>query len=307
MRKVVLIPMVIGLILSSILLQKLFKPVNVEKRMFQFYLPWDDCEHSVTSMSGSLHKPAGSLGHIYAGEDGHLYVNRERIKFLGVNICGGACFPDKDEAEKIAGRLAKFGVNGVRFHHMDASGEAFNIFEKITGGTRRFSKDALDRLDYFISKLKENGIYVDLNLLVSRRFTSADGLPREVETVDWKDQQVLGFFINEFEELEKEYARQLLTHLNTYTGMTYAEDPAVAFVEIVNEQGLIHSWLGGVVDTLPNVFKNRLQEKWNAYLGSKYVSDEEFRKAWGVETGPGAQAEVLRNGCFEHWDEAPHV
>ncbi len=287
------------MIVSLAFLQNLFKPVTVEKRMFPFYLPWDDGEQTATSISSRLNKPAGSLEHVYVGEDGHLYVNGERIKFLGVNICGGACFPEKDEAGKIAGRLAKYGVNVVRFHHMDASWEAFNIFDKAAGGTRRLNKDALDRLDYFISKLKENGIYVNLNLLVSRRFTSADGLPREVETVDWKDQQVLGFFIDKVEELEKEYARQLLTHLNPYTGMTYAEDPVVAFVEIVNEQGLMHSWLGGVVDRLPQVFKKRLQEKWNAYLGSKYLSDEEFRKAWGVETGPGAQAEVLRNGCFE--------
>ncbi|MGB9718631.1 MAG: carbohydrate binding domain-containing protein [Thermoproteota archaeon] len=300
MRKTFLILLTVGLIASLALLQSIFKPVTLEERVFPFHLPWNDGEQTVISMSSRLHKPAGSLGHVYVGEDGHLYVNGGRVKFLGVNICGGACFPEKDEAGRIAGRLAKFGVNVVRFHHMDASWEAFNIFDKTTGGTRRLNKDALDRLDYFISKLKENGIYVDLNLLVSRRFTSADGLPREVETVDWKDQQALGFFIDEFEELEKEYARQLLTHLNTYTGMTYAEDPAVAFVEIVNEQGLIHSWLGGVVDRLPNVFKNRLQEKWNAYLGSKYLSDKEFREAWGVETGPGAQAEVLRNGCFEN-------
>ncbi len=299
MKKAVLILMAVGSIMSLALLQNLFKPVTLEKRVFPFYLPWDDSEQTAISMSSRLHKPAGSLGHVYVGEDGHLYVNGERVKFLGVNICGGACFPEKDEAEKIASRLAKFGVNVARFHHMDASWEAFNIFDKTTGGTRRLNKDALDRLDYFISKLKENGIYVDLNLLVSRRFTYADGLPREVETVDWKDQQVLGFFTDEVKELEKEYARQLLTHLNPYTGMTYAEDPAVAFVEIVNEQGLIHSWLGGVVDRLPQVFRNRLREKWNAYLGSKYVSDEEFRKAWGGETSPWAQAEVLRNGCFE--------
>ncbi|MBO3841735.1 MAG: carbohydrate binding domain-containing protein [Candidatus Brockarchaeota archaeon] len=299
MKKPLLILMAVGLIVSLALLQNLFKPVTLERRVFPFYLPWDDSEQTAISMSSRLHKPAGSLGHVYVGEDGHLYVNGGKVKFLGVNICGGACFPEKDEAEKIAGRLAKFGVNVVRFHHMDANWEAFNIFDKTTGGTRRLNKDALDRLDYFISKLKENGIYVDLNLLVSRRFTAADGLPREVETVGWKDQQVLGFFTDEVKDLEKEYARQLLTHLNPYTGMTYAEDPAVAFVEIVNEQGLIHSWLGGVFDRLPQVFRNRLQEKWNAHLGSKYVSDEEFKKAWGVETSPWAQAEVLRNGCFE--------
>ncbi|MEM2089233.1 MAG: hypothetical protein QXF52_11315, partial [Thermoproteota archaeon] len=278
MKKTVLIMLGMSITILLIVLLVVFQPVMVEDRVFPFYLPWDDCEETVVSMGSRLRKPAGSLGHVYVGGDGHLYVDGERIKFLGVNICGGAAFPEKDEAEKISARLAKFGVNTVRFHHMEAGWESFNIFDKASGGTRFLSRDALDRLDYFISKLKENGIYVDLNLLVSRRFISADGLPREVESVDWKDQQVLGFFMDEVEELEKEYARQLLTHLNPYTGMTYVEDPAIAFIEIVNEQGLLHSWLGGVIDRLPEVFRNRLQEKWNSYLASKYSSDEEFRQ-----------------------------
>ena len=272
---------------------------KAEKGVFPFYLPWDDCEETALSLSKRLAKPAGILGYVDVGEDGHLYVGGERIRFLGVNICEGAAFPEKEEAEGIAGRLAKFGVDVVRFHHMDAGWGSFNIFDRSTGGTRRLSKNALDRLDYFISKLKENGIYVDLNLLVSRRFTAADGLPREIESVDWKDQQALGFFMEEVEELEKEYARQLLTHLNPYTGMTYAEDPAVAFVEIVNEQGLIQSWLGGTIDRLPQVFKDKLKEKWNLYLASKYVSDEEFRRTWGARVEPEQQPELLKNGCFE--------
>ncbi|MEM1557240.1 MAG: hypothetical protein QXG12_01395, partial [Thermoproteota archaeon] len=156
-------------------------------KMIQFYLPWDDGENTVVSLSSMLDKPAGRLGHVYIGDDGHLYVNESRIKFLGVNICGGASFPEKKDAEKIASRLAKFGVNIVRFHHMDADWESFNIFDRSFKDTRHLNEKALDRLDYFIAKLKENGVYVDLNLLVSRRFTSSDGLPREIDSVDWKD------------------------------------------------------------------------------------------------------------------------
>jgi hypothetical protein len=309
MKKTGLIIFAASIIILLILLLAVFQPVTVENRMFPFYLPWDDCEETIVSVSSRLRKPSGSLGHVYVGGDGHLYIDGERIKFLGINICGGAAFPEKDEAEKISARLAKFGVNAVRFHHMDASWESFNIFDKVSGGTRLLSRNALDKLDYFISKLKENGIYVDLNLLVSRRFTSADGLPREVESVDWKDQQILGFFIDEVEALEKEYAAQLLTHLNPYTGMTYCEDPAIAFIEIVNEQGLLHSWLGGVIDRLPEIFKEGLRAKWNSYLLSKYGSDEAFFKAWGA-AGFVNHTEVLRNGCFEngleYWNVEVH-
>jgi len=166
-----------------------------EGRLFAFVLPWDDGEETVTSLSGRLDKPAGKFGYVNAGEDGHLYVGGRRIRFLGVNIVGRAAFPEKEDAEKVAARLAKFGINIVRFHHMDASWETFNIFDKTFGDTRHINQEALDRLDYFISKLKEKGIYVDLNLLVGRLFKSADGLPDEIELVDWKDQQVLGFLL----------------------------------------------------------------------------------------------------------------
>ncbi len=63
---------------------------------------------------------------------------------------------------------------------------------------------------------------------------------------------------------------------------TYAEEPSVAIVEIVNEQGLLQGWLGGVLDKLPPIFKNRLRYKWNNYLLGKYGSTENLEKAWGV-------------------------
>lgn len=264
-------------------------------KLFAFYLPWDDSSKTVISLARE--KPA--IGRVYVGEDGHLYVNGSRIRFLGVNIVGSAAFPSKEDAEKIAGRLAKFGVNIVRFHHMDASWASPNIFNESAGGTRQLDRAALERLDYFISKLKENGIYVNLNLLVSRRFTSADGLPREIDSVDWKDQQVLGFFDDEVLELEKEYARQLLTHWNPYLGSTYAEDPVVAMVEIVNEQGLLHAWLGGVVDRLPDVFLARLREKWNAFLAEKYGSTESLLDSWRPPEDIYGE-EMLSNGDFRN-------
>lgn len=39
-------------------------------------------------------------------------------------------------------------------------------------------------------------------------------------------------------ELQKDYARQLLTHRNPYTGLEYRNDPAIVIVEINNENAL---------------------------------------------------------------------
>ena len=50
------------------------------------------------------------------------------------------------------------------------------------------------------------------------------------------------------------WTRQLLTHRNAYTGLTYAEDPVVAFIEIANEDSLFGTMLNdGGLNYLPEV------------------------------------------------------
>jgi hypothetical protein len=249
-------------------------------RLFPFVLPWDDSSPSATALSLWFPKPAGGFGHIRVGPDGHLYAGTKRMQFFGVNLAFGACLPDKRDAEKIAARMAKFGINIVRFHEMDMDPFPDGLGTRNGPSTCDFDSEALDRLDYFIAQLKRNGIYVNLNLLVGRQFSSADGLPVEIEQLKWKERHVVGFFYEPILNLELDYARKLLTHYNPYTGMTYTEDPALAFVEINNENGLIYAWLEGTLDHLPQVFLQNLQQQWNEWLKKRYGTTEALRQAW---------------------------
>src|SRR5437867_11392286 len=63
-------------------------------------------------------KPAGQLGPITV-RDGHFFSGQNRIRFWGVNIAFGGNFPTHEQADKLAARLSSFGINAVRFHHMD--------------------------------------------------------------------------------------------------------------------------------------------------------------------------------------------
>src|SRR5262249_43918185 len=193
---------------------------------------------------------------------------------------------------------AKFGINVVRFHHMDMQTFPSGIRVRGAEGTGDFDPTALDRLDYFIAQLKRHGIYANLNLLGSRPFNKGDGLPAEIEQIaEWKARQVVGFFYEPALKPQQDYARKLLTHRNAYTKLTYAEDPAVAFVEINNENGLIHAWLGRQVDRLPDVFLRDLQRQWNAWLKKRHGTTTRLRRAWGVkDEAPGA--EMLANTDF---------
>jgi hypothetical protein len=268
--------------------------------MFPFVLPWDDDSPSIVDLSGWLHKPAGKFGHLRAAADGHLYAGTERIRLFGVDLEAAANFPRKEDAEKIAPRMAKFGINIVRFHIMDMLRFPRGIFDPNRPDTRHLEPEALDRLDYFTAQLKRHGIYIKLCLLNYRPFNAADGLPKEIERLSGtahQDRHVVGFFDAAMLELQKEYARQLLTHRNPYMNATYAEDPAVALVEINNENGLIHAWLWGKVDELPEVFQSDLKGQWNDWLRRRYRTTEGLRAAWGGKDEPPG-AERLTNADF---------
>jgi hypothetical protein len=268
--------------------------------MFPFVLPWDDSTPSIVDLSGWLDKPAGRLGHLRAGADGHIYAGAKRIRLFGVDLQCEANFPRKEDAEKIAPRMAKFGINIVRFHIMDLSRYPQGILDPHTKDTRHLAPEALDRLDYFTAQLKRHGIYTKLCLLNYRPFNAADGLPKEIERLHgtaYQDRHIVGFFSAAMLELQKEYARQLLAHRNPYLQATYAEDPAVALVEINNENGLLHSWLWGKVDELPDVFLADLKGQWNRWLQKRYGTSERLQAAWGGKDEPPGK-ELLANADF---------
>jgi hypothetical protein len=162
-----------------------------------------------------------------------------------VNLTAGACFPRKGDAAAYAAFLARFGINTVRFHFLDSNwGPERSLFNYELDNTREFNPEQLDLLDYFIYELKKAGIYSNINLNVGRTFREGDGVV---------DHDLLGFakavtlFDDRMIELQKEYAKQLLTHVNPYTGNAYINEPAVAFVEIVNENSLVEFWYRGML------------------------------------------------------------
>lgn len=239
----------------------------------------------------------GGGDRVVAGQDGHTYVARSRVRFWGGNVTFGDNFPDKARADAIARRMASLGINLLRFHHMDTRFAPEGIWSG-SGPDRELDPERLDRLDYFISRLSKAGIYADVNLLVGRPFKSGPDLDPAIEGIkDWKVRAVLGFFDRQCLELQKDYARKLLSRRNAYTGLSYAEDPAIAFVEINNENGLVQAYLQGVVDDLPDRYRAELGKLWNDFLTRAYPSDEALASAWGARSEAPGQS-LLKDGEF---------
>lgn len=200
---------------------------------------------SAIDVSFLLDPPAGKDGFIHVKEGRLVTGAGKRFRIWGVNVtgwtAGSAIMPPKEEAGLWAAALARHGVNCVRFHFLDRTTQQRpqGLIDGARNDTRHFDPVQLDRLDYFIYELKKRGIYSNLNLNVGRTYKEGDGVP---------DFDLIGVakaftYIGErLLELQREYAAQLLTHYNPYTKSEYRNEPAVAIVEIVNENSLIEFW-----------------------------------------------------------------
>lgn len=261
-------------------------------QMADWSMSWDQGSPGTVSAADLLDRPAGRLGPVVC-RDGHFYTGDRRIRFWGVNICFSGCFPTHEQADAVADRLAAFGVNCVRFHHMDMAPFPRGIFADNT--LERLSPEALDRLDYFIAALKKRGIYANLNLHVSRwysrarKWPAADQLPEFDKMVD--------LFHPELIAVQKQYARDLLTHVNAYTRVAYAAEPAVAMVEINNENTLF-LWGGeSNLEKLPEPYAAMFTGLWNKWLADKYGSRAKLAAAWNAgQTARGPN--LLRDSAW---------
>src|SRR5207249_4479233 len=111
----------------------------------------------------------------------------------------------------------------VRLHHMDFFPFPDGIWADAKLET--LSLQAMDRLDYFVAALKKQGIYSDLNLHVSRRWSKAHDWPNADKLPGFD--KMLDLFHPDLIAAQKQYARDLLTHVNAYTKTRYADEPAI--------------------------------------------------------------------------------
>jgi hypothetical protein len=217
-----------------------------------------------------LEPPAGKHGFVKV-KDGHFYFeDGTRARFWGTNLCFGACFPEHKDAEIMANRIAYFGFNAVRLHHMDMLLEPDGIFES----RGKLSPRQLDRLDYLVFQLKQHGIYVDINTLVSRFFKESEGVI-DADKLGMAAKPV-SLFDAKLIELQKQYDKDLLTHLNPYTKLRYCDDPAVCLVEITNENTLAEL----NPSFLPQYYQDEMNNLFNKWLTDKYGSLERAQNLW---------------------------
>jgi hypothetical protein len=261
--------------------------------MEPFTIDWRQNSDSLVNLSFLLDAPAGKEGFVRA-KDGHLVLpNGKRFRIWGVNFTAASCFPSKQDAPVVAAHLARFGINCVRFHFLDSSWAA-SVFVKGREDTRALDPQQLDRLDYFVAELKKRGIYTNLNLNVGRNYREGDGV-KDCEYLGLA--KVVNYFDEHIQALHREYAAQLLTHYNFYTQSEYRHEPAVAIVELVNENSIVEAWFSdrlsgknttkhpGTWTDITAWYADQLTRKYNDWLRQRLSSTElkALRRTAGVK------------------------
>ena len=227
-------------------------------------------DSSSLDLSFLLDAPAGKHGFVRI-RDGHLVRgDGARLRLWGVHLTdwsrGSVLLPPKEDVPLWASTLARYGINCVRLHFIDLDAPR----GLIAAGTdsRSFDPQQLDRLDFLVAELKKRGIYVDLNLNVGRSYRAADSVP-DFERIRWAKGMTL--YDPRLIALQKEYARKILTHVNPYTGLAYRDEPAVAIVEILNENAV---WVGF---TAPPFYDAQLTTLYNEWLARNLSATERAR------------------------------
>jgi len=245
---------------------------------YPFTFPLNDTNLDSIDLTGLLDGPAGKHGFLAVRPDGHFYfADGTRARFFGTNICGRGAAPEKDAAPVIAARLAKYGVNLLRIHAID--GRWGPLVDQSQPDSRHFDAGGLDRLDHFFAELKKRGIYVYFDCLDYRYFKEGDGVKDASQFEHGWRHSIKGAscFNERMIELEKEFATQFYTHVNPYTKLRYADDPAVAVVEITNENSVFY--FQNTELTLP-CYREELEKRWNAWLRQQYTNRAALAEAW---------------------------
>jgi hypothetical protein len=221
--------------------------------------------------------------------DGHLNYNGKRLRLWGV-----VGYPDVE-------RLVEMGFNAQRVHEPSAKvgpTDTYTAESVLRGEFATYIKgdgSQLDLADKHFADLKAHGLFVMLGALtgaVPFQPAAQDGsfISGGDDWGQWKD-AIKGvspgdasqyiFVDDRLQKLKLQHARNLLTHVNPYTGKAYGEEENIAIYEIYNENAFALHLLSVGLDKWPAYFKAKLQKQWNDWLLARYVNDDGLKKAWG--------------------------
>jgi hypothetical protein len=198
---------------------------------------------SPVDLSSLNEKPAGKRGFVRAKGDELVFGDGTPARFWGGNLAAYALFASKEEIQEQSRRIARMGYNLMRLHHHDSTAWVSpTVIDKKRADSRELDAEGLDRIDWWIRCLKEEGVYIWLDLHVGRQFKAGDAVGKGFEEIQRAGSEAKGFsyFNTRVQELMREFNTRYLSHINPYTKLAYKDEPAVMGLLITNENDLTH-------------------------------------------------------------------
>jgi hypothetical protein len=230
-----------------------------------------------------LDAPAGKHGALQMDGDHFSFQDGTQVKFWGVNICSEKPYVSNEIAEKWVANLKSFGVNAVRFHKFTR--------DALTGNSSTDPDSSMmTRFDYFHNQLKNAGIYYgwspiyghiplpgDSSKMLSYTEVKNSGLSEHLKG------STIGLvnFAEDLQDLQIKLILNLLNRKNSINGMKYADDPALIFVEIQNEDNIYFATTQVVLETCP-AYRALLAKGFSEWLKEKYGTQEKLLTNWGT-------------------------
>lgn len=235
-------------------------------------------------------KPAGKHGFLKAQKDKLAFEDGTPVRFWGTNLTSYTLFgTTRENVKQQARRLSELGFNLVRLHHHDSLWVNPNIFgDQRSPDTRTLSSAMLEKLDWWIKCLKDEGIYVWLDLHVGRQLKAGDGIEGFEEISKGKptaDLRGYNYVNASIQQAMKRFNEAYVNRDNLYTNTRYKDEPVIVAMLITNENDVTNHF-GNALLPDKNVPKHNAlyTSKADAFAAANGLPKDKIWRSW--EHGP---------------------
>ena len=277
----------LGLLLSLACLAPVRAQEGQERGTWAFSYPDNTKPGALLDLRGLNEKTAGETGFIHLSADGQSFVlgSGKPVRFWA---CGSDVYRSAPEdMARHARFLARLGVNMVRLHTQ--------IAPDTDGPITRVNEKEIDGIWRMVAALKKEGIYTTISpYWANGKKATGWGIDGYTGQTDlWG----LLFFNPRLQAGYKFWVKALYTRPNPYTGLPLASDPALAIIQVQNEDGMFF-WTMQAMKPEQQVLLGR---KFAAWLTAHYGTSEAAKAAWAGASDPGDDWANARVGILPTW------
>lgn len=235
---------------------------------------------------------AGQSGFVKLSADGNSFVlgNGEPVRFWALNTSAYRKHPrfPAPDLGRHARFMAKRGVNLARFHG--------NLTPPKDGKLTDIDQGERENLWRLVAAMKQEGIYTVFSpyWAVSSRVTPAMGVPDGGKGGNFG----LLFFDPTLQDAYKVWMKKILTEPNPHTGIPLAKDPALAIIQLQNEDSLLF-WTS---QNIQGAAGAELRRQFAEFAKQKYGSLNQALATWpgaGIKEDDPAKGEL---GLYIIWE-----